>query len=232
MGLIGICLDVGAILVVAYCAHSAAKKGFVRTVIQILAYIGVILAASFLSRAAAPVLYDRVLEPALIGKYQDLAKEISQGEQAIELPQALMELLPEDLVPDQMAQDLLEDLVDETMRPILVGAIEMVGFVLCFALLTIVVNLILSALGVINYLPVVGTLNSLLGGVIGIFQGLMLVWVVALLIRGMLYLYPQGWWVFTDSMVRQTWIFRYFYDPSLLPGALSSLEQIAGVKFL
>ena len=35
-------LDVAAVAVVVYCAYAAAKKGFLRTVVQMIAYVAVL----------------------------------------------------------------------------------------------------------------------------------------------------------------------------------------------
>ena len=67
---VAIGLDLAAVAIVGYCIYAAAKKGFLRTVIQMVAYVAVILAASFLSNAAAPVIYDRVVEPMLLEEHQ------------------------------------------------------------------------------------------------------------------------------------------------------------------
>lgn len=54
MDIAAILLDIAAVTIVVYCAHAAAKKGFLRTVIQMVAYVAIILAASFFSRAGRP----------------------------------------------------------------------------------------------------------------------------------------------------------------------------------
>ena len=63
-----IALDFTAVWIVIYCAHAAAKKGFLRTVVQMAAYVGVLAFSSHLSGEAAPVIYERVVEPMQIGR--------------------------------------------------------------------------------------------------------------------------------------------------------------------
>ena len=55
-----IALDFTAVWIVIYCAHAAAKKGFLRTVVHMAAYVGVLAFSSHLSGEAAPVIYERV----------------------------------------------------------------------------------------------------------------------------------------------------------------------------
>lgn len=227
-------LDLAAVIIVLYCAVAAAKKGFLRTVIQMVAYVTILLAASFLSRAAAPIIYDQIVGPMLEQRGSGAvspetpksnAQLISMAPHGLlvwESPQdaldSIKDALPENIDPEAFANDLLHDLSDATLRPMAINAIQAIAFVAIFALLSLLANLLLSALGVINYLPVVGVLNAALGCVVGILQGVLLVWLLALFLQGMLYLHPEGWWVFNPTTADGTFVFRYFMNPSLLKG--------------
>ena len=83
------------------------------------------------------------------------------------------------------------------------------------------VNILLSTLGLVKYLPVVGHLNALLGAIVGILQGALLVWLLAVFLQGMLRLYPQGVWMFEPGVVENTWIFKYFANPELIKSLVS-----------
>ncbi|MGI5965707.1 MAG: CvpA family protein [Anaerotruncus rubiinfantis] len=227
---VAIGLDLAAVAIVGYCIYAAAKKGFLRTVIQMVAYVAVILAASFLSNAAAPVIYDRVVEPMLLEEHQGGAALpqgapsnaalvsmappglLAAGGALDGVLDSLEGLLPEDFDPEAVADGLIDDLADATIRPLMISAIRMIGFVVLFALLSMLANCLLSALGIINYLPVVGTVNGLLGAAVGALQGILLVWILAILLQGLLHIYPEGWWVFTQDAVGQSYVFKYFMD--------------------
>lgn len=233
MDIAAIVLDIAAVAIVIYCAHAAARKGFLRTVIQMVAYVAIILAASFFSRAAAPVVYDRVVEP-MITQRQEAPREpggadlisygragllsaLDDGLGALESGlDSVKELLPDEFDPQALADGLVDELADATLRPLMISAIGMIGFVLLFSILSIVANILLSTLGIVNHLPVVGPINALLGGAVGILEGLLLVWVFAFLLRGLLGIYPEGWWIFRADTIGHTFLFRYFADPTLL----------------
>ena len=57
---------------------------------------------------------------------------------------------------------------------------------------------------------------ALLGGAVGVLEGVLLVWVFAFLLRGLLGMYPEGWWIFRADTIGHTFLFRYFADPTLL----------------
>ena len=118
--------------------------------------------------------------------------------------------------PQALADGIVEELADATLRPLMVSAIGMIGFVLLFSILSIIANILLSTLGIVNHLPVVGPINALLGGAVGVLEGVLLVWVFAFLLRGLLGIYPEGWWIFRADTIGHTFLFRYFADPTLL----------------
>ena len=51
---------------------------------------------------------------------------------------------------------------------------------------------------------------------VGILQGVLIVWVVGLLFKGLFYFSPDGWWIFNSDVVGSTFLFRYFMEPGLL----------------
>ena len=88
-----IALDFTAVWIVIYCAHAAAKKGFLRTVVQMAAYVGVLAFSSHLSGEAAPVIYERVVEPMLFESSQsqdDRPRELKNADLVSFLPGGML----------------------------------------------------------------------------------------------------------------------------------------------
>ena len=54
-------------------------------------------------------------------------------------------------------------------------------FVVLFILIFIILSILIKATSVINKLPLIGQLNSLLGGVAGLLQGLVIVFIVVII---------------------------------------------------
>lgn len=233
---IAVALDIVTVAIVASCVYSAARKGFLRTVAQLAAYLVIVLVASSVSKAAAPVIYSHYVEPMLLGEQPmrnaALASVASgKGPELLAVSPELLELLPKGVDVEywmEKAQDgaaelkdeILDELLHSTVRPAAVNAISALCFTGIFCVLSVVANVILSATGVVRYIPVIGRINSFLGAVIGLAEGLLLVWLAALFLRGMLTLGQGSWWIFTERAATDSWIFRYFFDPSLLAGIL------------
>ena len=222
--LMAICLDLIAVGIIISCMNAAAKKGFLRTVVQMVAYIVILLASSFLSRAAAPVIYDHVVQPMIF--------ESVRPEQEIDPDNAaLISLVPRgtlsmsgtaldslnNLLSDSLKNSgLLDEIAEATLRPLMISAISMVGFFIIFAVLSLISNLLLSALGIIDHIPVIGTVNAVLGGAVGVFQGLLLALVLCILLKGLLHLHPGGWWLLNEDALNRTYLCSYLLNLDLI----------------
>ncbi len=222
--LTAICLDAAAVGIVLWCMNSAAKKGFLRTVVQMVAYVAILLASSFLSRAAAPMIYDHVVQPMIFEsvrpeqeKNPDNAALISMVPRGtLSMSGTALDSL-NDLISDGLKDSgLLDDLKKAALRPLMISAISMIGFFIIFSALSILSNLLLSALGVIDHIPVIGTVNAVLGGAVGVFQGLLLVLVLCILLKGLLHLHPGGWSLLNETVLDRTYLCSYLLNLDLI----------------
>lgn len=217
-------LDIVAVAIILWCTNAAAQKGFLRTVIQMIAYIVILIASLLLSRAAAPVIYDNIVEPMLLESVQP--NQSSQPENAVLIsmaPRGTLSIL--DTASDALGSldldsllkgfdkdQLIGDIADATIRPLLISAVSMISFVIIFAILSMIANLLLSTLGIIDHIPIIGTCNSVLGGAVGVFQGILLVLVLCILLKGLLHLHPSGWWILNEDVLEHTYICRYLLN--------------------
>lgn len=223
-------LDAGALLLIGWCVYSASRKGFVRMALQAVLYFTVFLLASNMSERAAPILYDRYIAPIVSQQTTEMENAVLASTAPASPRSSLEKIL--DFLPDEIDLDywsnlaqeelertkdeMIEDLIETTIRPAAIAAIRSMCFALIFFVCSWVGHTILRALGVIRYLPVIGSINAFMGAVLGLGQGLLLVWLIALLLHGLLILGQGSWWVFTPSIIESGFFFRYFFNPKLL----------------
>ena len=226
-------LDAAVLAIVGHCVYAAARKGFLRTVAQMATYFVIVFVASAASRAAAPLIYDHLVEPMFFGNapMQNAFLAAVRPPNMMAAAPRLLEMLPKSIDLEywlQKAQegmggvteDLLESLLESTIRPAAVQAISALCFTVLFAALSAATHVFLSVSGAVKHIPVIGPVNSLLGAVVGAGEGLLLAFLLALFLRGMLTLGQGEWWFFTEQAAQKSWIFRYFFDPSLLAALL------------
>lgn len=218
--LIAIGLDAIAVIIVLGCMNAAAKKGFLRTVIQMVAYLVILLASCILSRAAAPVVFDKVVQPILLEKIEAPLETAPSNADLICVTYpgtlSMVDARFDSLLPKVKNSHFFDNLTSNAVRPIMISAISMIGFFIIFALLSVLVHILLTALGVIDHIPVVGTVNAVLGGAVGVFQGLLLVLVLCILLKGLLHLHPGGWPLLNDDVLERTFICRYFLNLNII----------------
>ena len=64
--------------------------------------------------------------------------------------------------------------LDNVAKPVVLVPLRTIIFVVLFILIFIILSILIKATSVINKLPLIGQLNSLLGGVAGLLQGLVI----------------------------------------------------------
>lgn len=67
---------------------------------------------------------------------------------------------------------IADTIVQDVIRPLLTPVFSLVLFFLCFAALRMLISLLVTVLGLVNRLPVLGTVNRTLGVVMGAMAGL------------------------------------------------------------
>ena len=71
--------------------------------------------------------------------------------------------------------------LDNVAKPVVLVPLRTIIFVVLFILIFIILSIVIKATSVINKLPLIGKLNSLLGGVAGLLQGLVIVFIVVII---------------------------------------------------
>lgn len=98
---------------------------------------------------------------------------------------------------------------------------DFVGFLLTLLIVTIVVRTIIYTLGIISDLPVVGGLNRVAGGVLGLATGVIIIWVVLIVVT-LLYTTAVGEACFRN--IADSQLLTFLYENNPLMEVLSSFR--------
>ncbi len=86
---------------------------------------------------------------------------------------------------------IADTIVQDVIRPLLTPVFSVVLFFLCFAALRMLISMLVTVLGLVNHLPVVGTVNRTLGiltgaaaGLADVFLLLCVVWALVIITGG------------------------------------------------
>lgn len=186
------------------CILNGVSRGFIKIVASLAATIAIIVLVAI----ATPFVSDTILKVTPIEEFtQEKCSEIlginqesqEDEQENIEEKEFTREeqitMLENAKLPDFVKELLLENNNTEIYESLGVSKFSdyvgsylaklfanIIGFLLAFLIISIVVRTVLYMLGIISDLPVIGGLNRLAGGVLGLGTGLIVVWVLFIVI--------------------------------------------------
>ena len=106
--------------------------------------------------------------------------------------------------------------LDNVAKPIVLVPLRTIIFVVLFILIFIILSIVIKATSVINKLPLIGQLNSLLGGVAGLLQGLVIVFIVVIIAHMAVELTNNTLIFLNDMTINKSFAFSKIYNFSFL----------------
>ena len=220
-----ICTAVWLVLIVRY-----ARKGFLASVVQMAGNLISLLGAHQLSSACAGWVFENLLAG---GFRTQIAASIS-ARGVVDLSgiaQRYAGFLPEGFrasivaacersigaVLADNAVVLADTIVEKVLQPLLTPVITLVLFFVFYALLRLLVSLLVTVLGLVNKLPVIGTVNRWLGWVTGALTALLDIYMVLCVVWGIIVITGGNLNVLNDSVMSGSLYYKVFnvFNPFL-----------------
>lgn len=195
----GLLIAVGLIFLV--CMIVGYTRGFIKIVASLAATVATIVLVTFLSPYVSGVLLKTVpIEEMMQEKcmeilMSDQKEGVTVSDDVENSKEAQILLIENAKLPEVFQQLLLENNNHEIYKTLGVTTFseyigsylarliaDIVSFLLTLIVVTIVVRTILCTVGFIGKLPVIGGLNRMAGGILGIGTGLIVVWVFFIII--------------------------------------------------
>lgn len=221
----GIVLDILFLVVVLLAIRNCARRGFVRTVVELVGWLVLVYAAFKLATPLAQQLYDRFLHESVSKAILERVQSAMQ-DTAAQTSQSLWSSLPgfvragfnmtqsglEQTVADNIsggAEQICQMLMQSVITPALLLILRCVLIALIFALGTLLVRTVAISLNKLFSLPIVGSLNRTLGGVVGAVKGMILVLMLCVLLSLILTLIPEGLGPVNLEMLESSYTYRF-----------------------
>ena len=157
-----------------------AGKGFAAALVQFAGNLASLLGASIFSQNIAPVLFTNFFENNFT---TSIEKTLADGGQ-LQLDQLVEKyagFLPDEIqqsitqsaggVLTGSAPELAEQVVNQVIAPLLTPIIAIVVFFVAFALCKVIVGFVVEVLTNFNRIPILGSVNKLLGFAMGLLAG-------------------------------------------------------------
>ncbi len=104
---------------------------------------------------------------------------------------------------------------ETVIAPVIKGIIRVAVFVILLLIIKLIVGPIPELFTGVNKIPIIGPVNAVCGGILGVAEGLVIVASIALLIRMTVYLNEGSLMFLNIETIEKTLIFKYFYNMDL-----------------
>lgn len=210
-------LDLIVIGIIVYFAIVSAKHGFVRTVVELAGFVVIFL---FITRFGTPVsekIFDVTLRDSVVTKLEtSLQSSADTSMQKISdaLPQYIKNCAgflgistePEVLNIDDV-RAIAEKLTDNVVRPVITSLIYGIISLILFAFGMYIVRILARAVNSLFKISFIGTINKLLGAVLGAGKGIVVAFFVCIAITVIISFTENGFWIFNKESIENTYIF-------------------------
>ena len=216
---ISIVLDLIVLVIIAVFALISAKRGFVRTLIEIVGFVLVILLANSVSTPLADYTYDKAIEPTIIKSVEGL--EIQNNISSMEanaLPDFVAAIVGQETITDfqnQINENInsgidtaISTASQNVIKPITTGILSMLFVVIISIVLLFVVNILAKLINKLFSFSVVGKVNRTLGAVLGGIKGVIIAIVFCTLVALIVSIIENGFLIFTQEAINNTLIFK------------------------
>ncbi len=197
-----IILDVILLTVFAAFIFTAAKKGFMLSLLELISVIVALTLSYQFSPVVAQAAYDNIVEESIIETVEtqidenlNISSSTAQAEMVLESMPGFMvsfasslgiefeEVKAKITSETFSAENLATELVDKIAQPIVVTALTAISFLLLSAVLLFALKWVAGLLSKIFKLPLIGTVNKVLGGVLGACKGVMVIIFISTILK-------------------------------------------------
>ena len=231
MGFFPFVYDALAVSLLLYHIHVASKRGLAAAIANFVGYIAALAVAWLVAKTLAPALFNAFFRTELIERVQVALETLPGGTELAESAAAMLASLPayigdlmdiggynaEELAAmlSSYSTDTAGAVVDAIVAPALTGMMTMVLFLLMLSILMVVVHAITRFFYGVNRVPVIGLVNSVLGGVMGLAMGIIGVYVVLVILQFVLTFTGESLSFLNKGILGQTYTYRLLatFDP-------------------
>ncbi len=222
-------LDAATILIFGLFIYLASRTGFIRSVLKLGGTLASMIVASMLSSSLAKTIYSTFFRTSLINSLgsaiqnstapEDLLNNLTQA--VMELPAVVVNVLQFDVdsISNKLASSLTDSaetialtLVDSVVGPAVVSILQVVLFFVLFVLCVIAVKILSQMFKVVDEIPLIGPVNTLLGGVVGAGEAVVLFILAAAVIQAVIVMGNHSMPYLTQDVISSTFVFRLFFE--------------------
>lgn len=224
----GIVLDLVVLLLLVIFVFRGRKRGFIATFVSFIGALIATLFSAFLSSKIAPLIFEKFMRKSLIDSLVNTftnggGLNFSEGytDAFAGLPDFIHSMVDDNITTflDDMESGITESVisgattfVDTTLEPMIVGILFMLVFLILAMIFSMFLKFFVKRLHAVNDIPIVGGVNSLLGGGVGFLQGLLVIFLLLTLVSLFVGLTSDQNEYINTKIIEQSFLTEYLYD--------------------
>lgn len=193
-------------------------RGLIKIVLSMAATIVTIVLATILTMPVASFIEDSSVGKGMRESVNEIVSkaEIKEIEQIYELdfPKAILEPIAEG------ATNIKENLAEYIAQSLTHTIITALTFLVLVIVIYIIVRIVISVLDLVAKLPIINGVNKMAGGIIGLIQGLLFVWIGCLIVTACS---DKEWAQEVFRQINDNSLLSFIYNNNLIVWLISSV---------
>lgn len=225
--------DIAIIVIIIAFIVLGAKNGAGRTLLKIVGTILSVVLSFVICNPLAQGIYNSFFKPGVIKNISDSINTsgVNSVTKAVNdvinsLPQYVMSVFKYFGVDSKLLNDSLTNavsqspqgaanIIEKVISPVFIALISLILFLLFFIIISIGIGLLTKLLCNVLNLPIIKQVNKFAGGILGILQGVLVVFLLVTMFKFTAPMFnnlPNDF----NNQINNTYIFKYFYNLDLL----------------
>lgn len=222
-----IILDLIVLAIIVLTVVMSARRGFVRVIIELAGFIAAIFITFTISTPLGNITYDKIIEPPALNAVEDITvdsasvsvetlwrsmpKFVQDNAEKLGISKAAIEKTLNNNAGSS-AKAVAKTVSQEVVKPVVSELLALIYSVIVFILLLIAVKFLAKFLNRIFSFSVIGTLNRVLGGIVGIPKGIIIAILFCLIVALITMFTSEGFLFFSKDVIDKTVIFKFFSE--------------------
>lgn len=217
-------LDLIVVLIILAVALISAKRGFVKVAIELAGFIAAVFITLTISTPLGNITYDKIIEPQIVKSMSAVTdKSVTDTSDAVwnALPSVIKNHSEKlGVSKDSLDKTVSEHIGDNTenavravsqtaVKPMAVKLISLIYSVFLMIILIFIVKILAKFINRLFSFSIVGSLNRVLGGIVGIPKGIIIAALFCTVVSLIVSVTENGFLILTGEAVRGSWFFTH-----------------------
>lgn len=223
-----IILDLIVLAVIVVTVLISARRGFVRTAVELVGFVAAIFISFTISTPLANTTYDKIIEPSImnsVSSVTDSAVDTSAMETLDGFWNEIPEWMRSSFEKSGISKDSLDTVISDNIgngvqsavettsqsviKPALTGTLSLIYQTILLIVLMAVVKPLAKLVNKLFSFSVIGTANRVLGGVVGVPKGIIYAVAFCLLVTLIVSFTQNGFLIFTKATIEESYFFSF-----------------------